>query len=348
MSLLVSIPFGKGSISSSINWSRSMQVEFRRVDWPYAAVFRISYREQTHAETILVELTDGPFTGRGEAMGVSYHGDTPESMLAQLTQIRNGLAHGLTREAMQSLLPPGGARNAVDCALWDLDAKRAGRRAWELAGLGTVSPIRTDFTLSLDTPEAMAQSAVAARRFGLLKLKLAGDGDLARVGAVREARADAEIIVDANQAWSEEQLHEFIPKLAALGVKLIEQPLPAGKDEALIDFDSPIPICADESCQTTASLLSLKDKYQYINIKLDKTGGLTEALALARKAKAHGFEIMVGCMGGSSLSIAPAFIIAQLASLADLDGPLLCSSDIAHPIRYEGELMYPPDRELWG
>ena len=325
-----------------------MQVEIRRVDWPYTSVFRISYREQTHAETALIELKDGNLVGRGEAMGVSYHGETADSIIAQLKEIAGKLSRGITRKELQSLLPPSGARNAADCALWDLEAKRSGRPAWALAGMSSVAPIITDFTLSLDTPEAMALAAQAAGNFTMLKLKLAGDGDIDRVSAVRAARPDVELIVDANQAWTERQLREFTPELAELGVKLIEQPLPAGRDEALAGFESPIPLCADESCQTTASLPSLAGKYQYVNIKLDKTGGLTEALALAREARARNFGLMVGCMGGSSLSMAPAFIVAQFCTFVDLDGPLLASSDVGNPIRYEGGTMHVPEAKLWG
>lgn len=325
-----------------------MQVEIRRVNWPYISVFRISYRTRTHAEAIQVELRDGSIVGRGEGHAVFYHGETADSLFSQLSDVRDKLSMGISRTDLPSLLSAGGARNAVDCALWDLEAKRAGRRAWELAGMPSAKPIMTDITLSLDAPEAMARAAARHRQFTKLKLKLSGEGDLERVAAVRAVRPDADLIVDANQAWSERQLYAFTPKLVEFGVRLIEQPLPAGKDEALEKFESPIPLCADESCQTRVSLPALAGKYQYINIKLDKTGGLTEALALAREAQARGFRLMVGCMAGSSLSMAPAFIIGGLCDFVDLDGPLLASSDVAHPIRYEGGLMNPPERALWG
>jgi len=268
--------------------------------------------------------------------------------MAQLEETRSALLSDITRENLQSLLPPGGARNAIDCALWDLDAKRNGRRAWQLAGIPTVSPLLTAYTLSMDTPVAMAQAAMAARTYSLLKLKLAGEGDIERVAAVRRARPEAALIVDANQSWNERQLREFSPKLAELGVQLIEQPLPASEDDVLTELESPVPLCADESCQTADSLRSLHGKYKYVNIKLDKTGGLTEALRLAREAHAQQFKLMVGCMAGSSLSMAPAFVVGQLCSVIDLDGPLLATSDVPQAIRYDGGRMYPPEAVLWG
>jgi len=325
------------------------RVEFRRVDWQFTSTFRISYRTRTHAEAVQVEISEGTLTGRGEAFGVSYHGETAESVLAQLNAMKSDLINGLSREDLQTHLAPGGARSAVDCALWDLEAKRAGKRAWELAGMSSVYPLTTDYTLSLDSPQAMAQAAAAVPQYTVLKLKLAGDGDLERVAAVRLARPDAELIVDANQGWNEQQLYAFTPRLAELGVQLIEQPLPAGEDAVLAQFNSPVPLCADESCQTTASLPSLRGKYQYINIKLDKTGGLTEALRLAQAARAAGLQLMIGSMaGGSSLSMAPAFIIGQLSRFVDLDGPLLCTADVPHGIAYEGGLMSIPTALLWG
>ena len=325
-----------------------MHVEFRRVDWPLASPFRISYQTWTHIETVLVELRDGDLIGRGEGLGVFYHGENAQSVFDQLGRVKETLERGISRPDLQTLLPPGGARNAIDCALWDLEAKRAGRRAWELAGLQSVKPLTTAYTLSVDTPSEMGRAAAAKRAYSLLKLKLAGEGDLERVAAVRKARPDAELIVDANQAWNERQLHTFPARLAEFGVKLIEQPLLAGKDDALAGYQSPVPLCADESCQTAESLPALLGKYQYVNIKLDKTGGLTEALRLARAARATNFQIMVGCMAGSSLSMAPAFIIGQLCSVVDLDGPLLAASDVPNGIRYEGSQMFAPGNELWG
>lgn len=325
-----------------------MRVEFRRVDWELAAPFRISYRTSTVAETVVVELRENAAVGRGEGVGVSYHGETADSMMKELDAVRPALERGITREALQELLPPGGARNAVDCALWDLHAKRAGRRVWELAALTTIRPLVTAYTICLDTPELMGQAAAAAQRFSLLKLKLDGGADLERVLAVRKAHPQARIIVDANQAWSEALLHELAPQFARLRVELIEQPLPRGGDAALGHFRSAVPLCADESCQTAESLPELVGRYQYINIKLDKTGGLTEALKVAHVARALGFERMVGCMFGSSLSMAPAFVVGQLCSIADLDGPLLAKADVPDAIRYEGSRMFVPRASLWG
>jgi len=327
-----------------------MQVEIRRVDWPFASEFRIAYKVSTQAETVLVEMKDGGFTGRGEGMAVTYHGETADSLAAQLTAIKKELTNGVSREDLPKLLPAGGARNAVDCALWDLEAKRSGRRAWVLAGIESVNPLITAYTLSMDTPEAMSKAAAAGKSFSLLKVKLGGEGnlDIERVKAIRQARPDVRIIVDANQSWNERQVREFTPVMAELGVELIEQPMAIGKDGPLAGFSSPVPLCADESCQTTESLPALLGKYQYINIKLDKTGGLTEALRLARAAQAQGFKLMVGCMAGSSLSMAPAFIIGQLSTVVDLDGPLLAASDVPNKIRYEGSRMFPPEVALWG
>ena len=325
-----------------------MDVEFRRVDWPYITPFRISYAVSTVAETVWVELRDGRHLGRGEAMGVSYHGESADSVLAQLETVRHAVHAGMTRETVKSLLPPGGALNALDCALWDLEAKRSGCRAWELAGIDTVGSLRTAFTLGLDSPEATGLAASKTGQYSLLKLKLGGEGDVERVRAVRRVRPTVDIIVDANQAWDEHQLRTFTPVLHDLGVRLIEQPLPAGKDAILSGFKSPIPLCADESCQTADSLPSLLGKYDYVNIKLDKSGGLTEALRLAQAARAARFKLMVGCMGGSSLAMAPAFIVGQQCVFVDLDGPLLASSDVPHGIRYDGNILSAPGAALWG
>jgi L-Ala-D/L-Glu epimerase len=325
-----------------------MRVDVRRVDWELAVLFRISYQVQTHAETVVVEIRDGELAGRGEGLPVTYHGETGDSLASQVESVRSELESGVAREKLQSLLPPGGARNAVDCALWDLEAKRKGRRAWELTGLTAVNPLLTAYTLWLGEPAAMARAAMAAQQYSLLKLKLTGDGDLERVAAVHQVRPDATIIVDANQAWNERQLHEFAPRLAELGVQLIEQPLPAGKDEALADYRSPVPLCADESCQTSESLPRIIGRYQFINIKLDKTGGLTEALKLAQAALSGGLQLMVGCMAGSSLSMAPAFIIGQSCGFVDLDGPLHAKEDVPNRIHYEGSRMDIPSAALWG
>lgn len=324
-----------------------MQIKVSRIDWELTAPFRIAYRTKTHARTVVVEIRDGEHCGRGEAQGVFYHGETPERLLEQLAGVERRVREGITRMQLQELLPAGGARNALDCALWDLAAKRSGRRVWELAGL-CAHPLVSAYTLGLDTPEAMAEAATLNSEYWVLKLKLDGKQDVERVAAVRRARPDAVLLVDANQAWNESQLRELTPALADLSVALIEQPLPAGKDRVLADFASPVPLCADETCQTTRSLSEVVGKYQYINIKLDKTGGLTEALQLARSAAQHGLRLMVGCMSGSSLGMAPAFVVGQLCEFVDLDGPLLAKDDVLHAIRYEGSRMSIPEAALWG
>jgi L-Ala-D/L-Glu epimerase len=325
-----------------------MQLRFRRVDWEFASTFRIAYRTQTHTETVQVELREAQRMGRGEAAGVSYHGETIELLLDQLASMGSELRNDISRTELQAMLPPGGARNAIDCALWDLEAKRTGCSVWQLAGIPPVPTLVTAFTLGLDTIEATASAARAAARCSVLKLKLSGTQDLQRVAAVRDLRPDAELIVDANQAWSIEQLHELASPLAQLGVRLIEQPLPVGSEAALQGYEGPIPLCADESFQTSESLQLVIGRYPCVNIKLDKTGGLTEALRAARSAREHGMRLMVGCMGGSSLAMAPAFVVGRLCEWADLDGPLLQKSDVETAIRYEGSRMHAPSRELWG
>jgi len=310
--------------------------------------FRIAYRTRTHAQTVRVRLEHGDDVGAGEALGVSYRGETADTILEQLKEVEPAIRGGISREQLDELLGPGGARNAIDCALWELEAKRSSRRVWELAGIRSVRPLITSYTLGAEPPQEMAQSAAEASAYSVLKLKMTGELDLERVTEVRRVRPDAQIMVDANQAWTQRQLEEFLPQLVALGVSLIEQPLPAGEDETLLDFDSPIPLCADESCQTLASLPQLIGRYQSINIKLDKTGGLTEALRLAHGASAAGLKVMVGCMGGSSLSMAPAFIVGQLGEMVDLDGPLLLRADVQPGFVYQGSRMLPPDAALWG
>lgn len=326
-----------------------MRVRFRRVDWEFARPFRTSQHVRTHAQTLQVELERGGFAGRGEALGVHYHGEHIDSLLEQVASIAVDLSGLTSRDELGQMLPPGGARNAIDCALWDLEAKGAGRRVFELAGIPSVHTLTTAYTIGIeDRPETMARVAAERRRNTVLKVKLSGDDDLARIASIREARADAIIIVDANQAWTQQHLYDLTPQLAALDVELIEQPLPVGADQALEQFESPVPICADESCQTTESLATLSRGYQYVNIKLDKTGGLTEALRLARSALECGFKLMVGCMGGSSLSMAPAFVVGQHCDIVDLDGPLLLRTDMPDAIEYDGDRMSPPRRKLWG
>lgn len=325
-----------------------MMIRFRRVDWEYKTPFRIAYQLSTHAQTVVVEIQEGDIVGRGEALGVSYRHETVDTIVEQLEDVAAELRNGISALELANRLPAGGARNALDCALWDLQAKRRRRRAWELAGIDRVRSLITTYTLGLDTPQVTMEAAAALREYSKLKLKLNGKDDLERVKLVRQVRPDAELVVDANQSWDERQLEVLVPQFASLGVQLIEQPLPPERDEFLSRFRSVVPLCADESCHVTESLDGLVGKYQYVNIKLDKTGGLTEALLLARRAKELGFKLMVGCMGGSSLSMAPAFIIGQVCEVVDLDGPLLTKSDVAHRIQYVGGEMPAPNVELWG
>lgn len=325
-----------------------MQFELERISWPYRTAFRISYNVEMAAETLEVRLHDGGFKGRGEAMAVYYRGESLASMEEQIRTALSPLDTIPTREELLTLMPAGAARFAVDSALWDIEAKRSGRRAWELAGLSALAPVETDLTIGVDSADVMASNAAAASQIRKFKLKLNGEGDLERVMAVREARPDAQITVDPNQSWSIAMMEAILPELARLGVKLVEQPLPVGKDEFLSGYRSPVPLCADESCQTAADLPALVGKYSYVNIKLEKTGGLTAALMLASEAKSAGFELMVGCMGGSSLSMVPGMIIAQQCKHVDLDSPLLATRDRPHAIRYDGGLMSEPDPRLWG
>jgi L-alanine-DL-glutamate epimerase-like enolase superfamily enzyme len=276
------------------------------------------------------------------------YGETVESVVQALEAMRGAVFSGLDRRELQRAMPAGAARNALDAAFWDLDAKRDDRRAADSAGLHPLKPVVTAYTLGLDTPERMGELAAVERARPLLKLKLTGDGDLERVRAVRRAAPAARLIVDANEGWTERHLVEVMPELGAFGVELIEQPLPAGADEALRGVPHPIPICADESCHTREDLEGLLGKYDAVNVKLDKSGGLTEALALADMAAARGFKIMVGCMIGSSLAMAPALLVAQRAQVVDLDGPLLLASDRVPGLRYDGSTIYPPDPALWG
>jgi L-alanine-DL-glutamate epimerase-like enolase superfamily enzyme len=316
--------------------------------WPLAHAFTISRGSRTSAEVVVAEVHDGEFRGRGECVPYPRYGESVDSVVAALEAMKGAVFSGLDRRELQQAMPPGAARNALDCAFWDLDAKRDDRRAAEIAGIGELRPVVTAYTLSLDTPEKMGEAAAAQRQRPLLKLKLTGDGDIERVAAVRRAAPAARLIVDANEGWSERHLTEVMPALARLGVELIEQPLPAGADEALRRAPHPIPVCADESCHTAGDLDALAGKYDAVNIKLDKTGGLTEALRLAAAARERGFKIMVGCMVGTSLGMAPAVLVAQQAQIVDLDGPLLLASDRVPGLRYDGSTLHPPEPALWG
>ncbi|WP_170462096.1 N-acetyl-D-Glu racemase DgcA [Ruegeria arenilitoris] len=321
-----------------------MQIDVSRDVFRLAQVFTISRGSRTEAKVLTVRLTDGAHQGWGECVPYARYDESLESVEAEI----RGLPNTFTRQSLMDLLPAGAARNAVDCALWDLEAKRAGKRAWELAGLPAPKPEITAYTLSLDTPDAMrAQAAKNAHR-PLLKIKLGTPDDMPRLEAVRAGAPDARIIVDANEGWTAEVYADLAPHLVRLGVALVEQPLPAGDDEALIGLERPVPVCADESCHDRASLPGLKGKYDVINIKLDKTGGLTEALELRRGAQAEGYGIMVGCMVGSSLAMAPATLVAQGALVTDLDGPLLLAEDRDTPLVFDAAGVHPPQAALWG
>src|SRR5437764_3530405 len=319
-----------------------------RRSWPLAQPFAISRGSRTTAEVVVAEVSDGEFRGRGECVPYPRYGESVDSVVAALEAMRGAVFSGLDRHELQRAMPPGAARNALDAAFWDLDAKRNDCRVADLAGIGSLRPLVTAYTLSLDSPERMGEAAAVQKHRPLLKLKLTGDGDLARVEAVRRAAPASRLIVDANEGWTARHFAELTPALAALGVELIEQPLPAGDDQALAELPHPVPVCADESCHTADDLQRLAGKYDAVNIKLDKTGGLTEALALAAAAEARGFKLMVGCMIGTSLAMAPAVLVAQRASVVDLDAPLLLAGDRRPGLRYEGSTLYPPEPELWG
>ncbi|MEO1491108.1 MAG: N-acetyl-D-Glu racemase DgcA [Pseudomonadota bacterium] len=325
-----------------------MKLEVREDVFPIAGTFTISRGSRTESRVVTVELTDGTHRGWGECYPYARYDESVESVIAQIEALRSDLANGLDRAALQTAMPPGAARNGLDGAFWDLEAKRAGRRVWDLAALPTPGPEITAFTLSLDAPETMRAKAAENAHRPVLKIKLGGEGDIERLRAVRAGAPDAAIVVDANEGWDAATYTEIAPVLLDLGVKMVEQPLPASDDAMLAEIDRPLPVCADEACHDRASLPALVAKYDMINIKLDKTGGLTEALALKAEAEAMGFEIMVGCMIGSSLGMAPATLVAQGAAVTDLDGPLLLAADRPHPLTYDSAGVHPPVRDLWG
>jgi len=310
--------------------------------------FRISDRVFESIETLVVTITKDGIRGRGEAQGVYYLGETPASMCEQISRLDAIATRNLTRDRLQRLLPAGGARNALDCALWDLEAKMADRRVWDLVGVAPKA-LRTAYTLSFEPDlEAMVARARTLAEWPVLKVKLGVEGPVERMEAIRAARPDAQLMVDANQAWTFEQLVRIVPRLQALGVTLIEQPLRRHGDADLEGYRSPIPLCADESCLDHSEIDIAARRYQMINIKLDKAGGLTEALRMAGDVRGAGLGLMVGNMGGSSLSMAPSFVIGLLADTVDLDGPLDLLADRDHGLRYSGGLVQPPDSALWG
>ena len=325
-----------------------LTLSVRTERWPIAGSFTISRGAKTEAAVVVVEISDGTVTGRGECVPYARYRETVESVTAAIEAMRGACARGLDRAALQSAMPAGAARNALDCAFWDFDAKASGRRAHALAGLAAPGPLATAYTISLGTPEAMADAAARAATRTLLKVKLGGGDDRPRIHAVRRAAPNAELIVDANEAWRADDLADNLAACADAGVTLVEQPLPADDDGALATIKRPIPVCADESVHDRASLASLGGRYDAVNIKLDKTGGLTEALAMAREAERLGFALMAGCMVATSLSMAPAMLLAQRARVVDLDGPLLLARDRDHGLRYDGSLVYPATSALWG
>jgi len=309
-----------------------------------AQVFTIARGSRTEAKVLTVKIEQDGFTGWGECVPYARYNETLESVTAEI----EALPETFTREELQSLLPAGAARNAVDCALWDLEAKIAGKPVWELAGLPEPSPEITAYTLSLASPEEMQKQAAENAHRPLLKIKLGTPDDMPRLEAVRAGAPDARIIIDANEGWSAEDYAALAPNLVRLGVELVEQPLPSGEDAALVGMERPVPVCADESCHDRTSLPKLKGKYDVVNIKLDKTGGLTEALKLRDAALAEGYQVMVGCMVGSSLAMAPATLIAQGMLVTDLDGPLLLAEDRDVPLTFDTDGVHPPKVELWG
>ncbi|WP_417249714.1 N-acetyl-D-Glu racemase DgcA [Celeribacter sp.] len=309
-----------------------------------AEAFVISRGSRTEAKVLTVRVSRDGVTGWGECVPYARYDETLDSVTEQIA----ALPDDITRAALQDALPAGAARNAVDCALWDLEAKQAEKRVWELAGLPAPVPQITAYTLSLGEPDAMERAAAKNAARPLLKIKLGTPDDMPRLEAVRRGAPKSRIIVDANEGWTAEVYADLAPHLVRLGVELVEQPLPAGEDDMLAEIERPLPVCADESCHDRASLPALKGKYDMVNIKLDKTGGLTEALKLRGAAIAEGYGIMVGCMVGSSLAMAPATLIAQGAAIVDLDGPLLLAEDRPHALTFDAKGVHPPVAKLWG
>jgi L-Ala-D/L-Glu epimerase len=328
--------------------SQSSKLSARIERWPIAGSFTISRGAKTEAVTVVAQVSRGGLTGRGECVPYPRYGETPEATLAALLAMQEPVSRGLDRRALQAAMPAGAARNALDCALLDIEAKTSGRRVWDLLGRPEPKACITAYTISLGTPETMAAATEKAAHRPLLKIKLGGDGDGMRIAAVRKAAPRSELIVDANEAWTADNLEQHLGECADAGVTLVEQPLPAGQDEALARIRRPLAVCADESVHDRASLNGLRGRYDAVNIKLDKTGGCTEALAMADAAEALGFQIMIGCMVATSLAMAPAMLLAPQARYVDLDGPLLLARDREGGLRYDGGLIYPPEAALWG
>ena len=325
-----------------------MDFSIHITDWELTQPFRISGFEWINSRCLVVEIGDDGFEGRGEAQGVFYLDETAESIFEQANAVAADIRKGISREQLQDLLPAGGARNAIDCALWDLECKRSGKTIWQLTGIDP-KPVTTVYTIGLeDSPEAMAAKAAAAADAPILKIKLSNHMPYEKLAAIRAARPDAVLVVDANQGWSFDQLQEVLPKCVSLDLAMIEQPLARDGDEQLEGFESPIMLAADESCLHTAELDTAARRYSMINIKLDKTGGLTEALRLAKAAKAKGCKLMVGNMVGTSLSMAPSYVVAQLCDFVDIDGPLLLKYDQPRGLSYKNGVVKGIDPALWG
>jgi L-alanine-DL-glutamate epimerase-like enolase superfamily enzyme len=333
-------------LTAAIETPLTLAVRIER--WPIAGAFTISRGAKTEAVVVVAELTAGRHRGRGECVPYVRYGETVEGVAGAIEAMGGAIADGLDRAGLQTTMPAGAARNALDCAFWDLAAKRAGQPVHALLGLPPPAALTTAYTISLAAPEAMAQAAAKAADRVLLKVKLGGAEDPARIAAVRRAAPRAELIVDANEGWTPDDLARNLAACAQAGVTLVEQPLPAGHDDALAHLAHPLPICADESVHASASLDALVGKYDAVNIKLDKTGGLTEALAMAQRAEQLGFSIMVGCMVATSLAMAPAMLLAPRARVVDLDGALLLARDRPDGLVYDGSRIHPPAPALWG
>ncbi len=324
------------------------RLDVRSESWPLRETFTISRGSKTHAEVIVVELSDGAIVGRGECVPYAHYGEDPASVLGQIEDLRGSVERDMDRSALSRVIGAGAARNALDCAMWDLEAKREGRPVWEIAGLDEPEPLMTAYTLSLGAPAEMAAAAGRNAHRPVLKIKLGRTGVLEAIGAIREAAPAPRLIVDANEAWSIEDLERRLPALAEAGVSLVEQPLPAGEDDDLAKIDHAVPIAADESCHVSDDVDGLARLYDVVNIKLDKAGGLTEALALRSAARASGLGVMVGCMVSTSLAMAPALLVAAGAEFVDLDGPLLLASDREYGLELVDGALQPADRKLWG
>lgn len=326
------------------------KVTIQLQSWPLARPFAIARGRKITAETICVTISENGQMGRGEAVPYPRYGESAETVTAAIENLQTALEYGMDRAALKTALLPGAARNALDCALWDLHAKQTATPAWQLAGLDAPQSLSTAFTIVLDDADRMAEHARAAQAYGLLKVKLGGmEGimaDITRLSAVAEARPDAQLIVDSNEGWQVDELARYAGKLGQFGVTFFEQPVPQAQEAALAQID--LPFCADESVHDRADIETLSPAYQWVNIKLDKTGGLTEALACIDTARAANKKIMLGCMVASSLSMAPALLLAQKADLIDLDGPLWLAEDCPHGLKYDGATVHPSTTELWG